>query len=329
MKDIALIGCGYWGRNLARNLSNLGKLAVVCDSNTEIKTAVQRDYPGVGFRDSVDSVLSDEDIKSVVIASPASTHYSIARKALLSGKDVFVEKPLSLRLEEGEELARISEERKRILMVGHVLRYHPAVTKLKDMIDGGELGKVQYIYSNRLNIGKLRTEENILWSFAPHDISVMLDLVGEEPVKVSSFGGCYLNSGIYDTTLTTLEFPGNTKGHIFVSWLHPYKEQRLVVVGSGKMAVFNDCIEEKLVVYPHTIKWKDGRIPVAHRAPHEVIPVGGEEPLRAELEHFMECSETGRTPRTDAREGIRVLRVLQKAGETLKRGRHEDSIICI
>ncbi len=209
-------------------------------------------------------------------------------------------------------------------MVGHILRYHPAVIKLKEIISSGTLGKIQYIYSNRLNIGKLRTEENILWSFAPHDISVILMLLDEEPIKVSAFGGDYLNKGIYDITLTTLEFPNNIKAHIFVSWLHPYKEQKLIVVGSKAMAVFDDVSKEKLFLYPHKIEWKEGKIPVAHKAQYEVIPFEDGEPLKLELIHFTECINNRQTPLTDGYEGLRVLKILELAEKSLRGSSGEE-----
>ena len=205
-------------------------------------------------------------------------------------------------------------------MVGHILQYHPAVMKLKEMLSSGELGKVQYIYSNRLNIGKLRTEENILWSFAPHDISVILMLLEEEPIKVSAIGGDYLNKGICDTTLSTLEFRNGVKGHIFVSWLHPYKEQKLIVVGSKAMVVFDDVSKEKLFLYPHKIEWKDGKIPLAQKAEYQIIPVESGEPLNLELSHFVECVRDGRKPLSDGQEGLKVLKVLQAAQKSLKLG---------
>jgi acetyltransferase-like isoleucine patch superfamily enzyme len=201
-------------------------------------------------------------------------------------------------------------------MVGHILHYHPAVIKLKELIDSGELGKIQYLYSNRLNIGKIRAEENILWSFAPHDISVILMLLGEMPESVYATGGTYLQKEIPDTTLTNLNFASGVKAHIFVSWLHPFKEQKLVVVGDRKMAVLDDVSEEKLVLYPHQIQWVK-RIPVAAKAQAEVVAVDMEEPLKAECQHFLECISKGRTPRTDGREGLRVLQILQASQESL------------
>ena len=198
-------------------------------------------------------------------------------------------------------------------MVGHILQYHPAVIKLKELISNGDLGKIRYIYSNRLNMGKPRTEESILWSFAPHDISVILSLINEEPVKIISSGGDYLNQGVNDVTLTSLEFRNEVKGHIFVSWLHPYKEQKLIVVGSKAMAVFDDTSKEKLFFYPHKIEWKEGKIPIAQKADFQVIPIEGGEPLLLELQHFIDCIQSRRIPKTDGREGLRVLKVLASA----------------
>ena len=201
-------------------------------------------------------------------------------------------------------------------MVGHILQYHPAVTKLKELVDAGELGKIQYLYSNRLNIGKIRAEENILWSFAPHDISVILMLLGERPETVYASGGSYLQHQIPDTTLTTLDFPSGVKAHIFVSWLHPFKEQKLVVVGDKKMAVFDDVSQEKLLLYPHKIEWLH-RIPVAAKAESEIVEIEMDEPLRAECRHFLQCVAEGTTPTTDGREGLSVLQVLEASQESL------------
>ena len=316
-KNIALIGAGYWGKNLLRNLHELGVLHTVCEVNDEIVKLRKKDFPEVRYIKSFTEVLADSNISGVVIATPAATHYTKAKEALLSGKDVYVEKPLSLKVEEGEELVQIAKEKNRILMVGHILQYHPAVLKLKELIDRGELGRIQYIYSNRLNIGKLRTEENILWSFAPHDISIMLMLTGEEPVKISAFGESYLTKGIYDVTLSTFEFPNNIKGHIFVSWLHPFKEQKLVVVGSEKMAVFDDVSKEKLFLYPHKIEWEQGKIPVAQKADYIPIEFEVKEPLKEELKHFIECIDKRRNPRTDGEEGLRVLKILSRCEQCL------------
>ncbi len=312
-KFIAHIGLGDWGKNILRNLNELGVLHTAYDSNESIVTERKEQSPDINFANSIEEILKNPDITAVAISSPAATHYEFAKKSLLAGKDVFVEKPLALTVKEGHEILDIAEKEKKILMVGHILLYHPAVLKLKELINSGELGKIQYIYSNRLNIGKLRTEENILWSFAPHDISVILMLLGEEPVRVSAVGGDYLNKGIFDTTLTTLEFNNGVKGHVFVSWLHPFKEQKLIVVGSKAMIVFDDVSKEKLFLYPHTIGWKEGKIPVAQKADYQVVPVETGEPLKIELSHFVECVMKRERPLTDGSEGLRVLKILESS----------------
>lgn len=318
-KIIGLIGLGYWGKNILRNLHELEILHTACDSNLSILSERKKEFSDINWTSNFEDVFKDKDIKAVVISTSANTHYEHTKKALLAGKDVFVEKPLALTVREGEEIVELAKKENKILMVGHILYYHPAVIKLKELISSGELGKIQYIYSNRLNIGKLRTEENILWSFAPHDISVILMLIGEEPIKISAFGGDYLNKGIYDTTLTTLEFQNNVKSHIFVSWLHPYKEQKLIVVGDKAMAVFDDVSKEKLFLYPHKIEWKDGKIPVAQKADYQVIPISKGEPLKLELEHFVECVKERKIPKTDGVEGLKVLKILSIADATLSK----------
>lgn len=320
MKNIGLAGLGYWGKNILRNLHELGVLHSACDADENTNAAHKKNYPDVSFTTKFTDLLEDKELRAIAIAAPAVAHYDMVKKALYAGKDVYVEKPLSLTVRESQELVDLAEKQDRVLMVGHILQYHPAVLKLKEMIDAGELGKMEYIYSNRLSIGKLRTEENILWSFAPHDISVILMLLGEEPVSVNSFGGAYLTKDLYDTTMTTLEFKNGVKGHIFVSWLHPFKEQKLVVIGSKAMAVFDDVSKEKLFLYPHTIDWKEGKIPIAQKTDFQVIPVDKAEPLKAELEHFIDCISTRKTPRTDGREGLKVLKVLDMAEQALAGG---------
>ena len=314
--SIAVIGSGYWGENLVRNFHQLGVLKLICDKNEKIVNQFKKQYPDVETCLDLEDVFCHEDIKAVVVATPAESHFAVVQKALSAGRHVFVEKPLALTETEGQQLVKLAEQNELILMVGHILQYHPAVIKLKDLIYSGELGKIQYLYSNRLNIGKIRNEENILWSFAPHDISVILMLLGEMPEAVYSTGGSYLQRQIPDTTLTTMDFPSGVKAHIFVSWLHPYKEQKLVVVGDKKMAVFDDVSEEKLLLYPHKIDWLD-RIPVASKKEAEVVPVTMEEPLKAECRHFLECLENKQQPRTDGQEGLRVLKILQASQASL------------
>ena len=314
--SIAVIGSGYWGKNLVRNFYRLGVLKLICDKNESILNQFKKEYTDVETCLNLENVFDHDDVNAVVVATPAESHFEVARKALLAGKHVFVEKPLSLNETKGQDLVKLAERNELILMVGHILQYHPAVIKLKELINTGELGKIQYLYSNRLNIGKIRNEENILWSFAPHDISVILMLLGEMPESVYATGGSYLQRKIPDTTLTTMDFPSGVKAHIFVSWLHPYKEQKLVVVGDKKMAVFDDVSQDKLVLYPHRIDWL-GRIPVASKEAAEVVSVLREEPLKLECQHFLECIKNDQQPRTDGKEGLRVLKILHASQKSL------------
>ena len=310
--SVACIGAGYWGRNLIRNFHALGVLRRICESDAAVALQLGKDYPGVPVSATIDPILADPAIAAVVIATPAETHGRIVRQALAAGKDVFVEKPLCLSLEEGLALKKLAEGKGRILMVGHLLWYHPAILALKKLVDEGALGKIRYLYSHRLNLGKIRKEENILWSFAPHVLSVILGLLGEMPVEVRTQGGNYLNQDIADVTVSVLSFPSGVKAHVFVSWLHPFKEQKLVVVGDRQMAVFDDLEEkDKLVLYPHVVEWKDGapRVDKKNAVP---VPVEMQEPLRLECRHFLDCVLTRSRPRTDADEGLRVLEVLSK-----------------
>jgi len=318
-KFIGLAGTGYWGRNILRNLYEMGVLHTVCDSNPSVLEEFRKNFPDVSYTNSFEDMLNNPEIKGIALATPAVTHFELAEKAILAGKDVFVEKPLAMTFKEGSILTEMAGINKRILMVGHILQYHPAVLKLKEMISSGMLGSIYYIYSNRLNIGKLRTEENVLWSFAPHDISVAILMAGSEPVAVTAKGGDYLNRGIQDFVLVSLEFPGQVKGHIFVSWLNPFKEQKLVITGSEAMAVFDDTSREKLFFYPHKVEFKEGRAPVAKKADFQVIPVENGEPLRRELEHFIDCIRERKVPLTDGSEGLRVLKVLECAQKALRK----------
>ena len=314
---VAILGCGYWGKNLIRNFHELGALAAICDTSAEALKPFRELYPRCQFSTSVDQVLQDEQYQAVVIATPAETHARLVEQALTNGKDVFVEKPLSLLTSEGKSLVDLARAKKKILMVGHLLWYHPAVLELKELIDRGELGRIQYIYSNRLNLGKIRHEENILWSFAPHDISVILGLVGEMPSSIIAQGGNYLREQIADVTMSALAFPSGVKAHVFVSWLHPFKEQKLVVVGDRQMAVFDDTeLENKLILYPHSIEWKRHQ-PVPNKGEAKPVAIPRTEPLREECAHFLDCLRTRENPRTDGAEALRVLEVLEKCQKAL------------
>ncbi|MBG0777076.1 MAG: Gfo/Idh/MocA family oxidoreductase [Desulfovibrionaceae bacterium] len=319
---VALIGAGYWGKNLVRNFHALGALELICDRDESTLEKFRTDYPGVRTCAAFGDVLADDAVDGVVIAAPAEAHFSLAREALLAGKDVLVEKPLALERAQGEELVRIAKKDGRVLMVGHLLQYHPVFVRLKELVREGELGRIDYIYSHRLNLGKIRREENILWSFAPHDISMILALAGEEPDSVQATGGCFLHSRIADVTTTHLKFPSGMGAHIFVSWLHPFKEQKLVVVGEKKMAVFDDTLPwaDKLLIYPHSIRWENN-MPVPVKGAAERVDVVQDEPLKLECQHFLDRVADRAAPLTDGEEGVRVLGVLNRSQRSLDGGR--------
>jgi UDP-2-acetamido-3-amino-2,3-dideoxy-glucuronate N-acetyltransferase len=317
-RNIAVVGCGYWGKNLVRNFAELGVLHTICDSDPKVLRSLKSSYPGINIETELLRVLENDGIKGVVIATPAVLHYSMAKEAIVAGKDVFVEKPLALEIEQGQELIALAEKHKKILLVGHLLEYHPAVGRLKELVDGGELGRIEYIYSNRLNLGKFRTEENILWSFAPHDISIILLLLGEMPREISAHGGYYLNRNLADVTLTTLGFNNGIRAHIFVSWLHPYKEQKLVVVGDKKMALFDDTNpKDKLLFYSHEIEWIGGK-PVPRQKQSEPVEIPSDEPLRIECQDFIDCIQSRKRPKVDGHKGLKVLRVLSYCQRSLE-----------
>lgn len=313
---VAVVGCGYWGKNLVRNFAELGALAAVCDANAKLAKDASDQY-GVPVMD-FDAVLKS-NIDGVVISAPAAQHFTLAQKALKAGKHAFVEKPLSLKVEEARVLVALAAEKGLTLMVGHLLQYHPAFLELKQLVGKGQLGRLQYIYSNRLNLGKFRNEENILWSFAPHDISMILALAGELPESVYATGACHLNPNIQDVTTTHMMFKNGVQAHIFVSWLHPYKEQKLVVVGDRGMAVFDDSLAwgEKLRIYPHQVTWVDGQ-PQPSKADVINVPLEVAEPLKLECDHFLVAVKQGSKPRTDGEEGLRVLQVLDAAQQSLQ-----------
>ena len=315
---VAIVGSGYWGKNLVRIYHEIGSLKLICDKDESAILRLKNKYPKLDYAVAFSDVLSRDDIQVVVISTPAAMHYAMTKEALLAEKHVYVEKPLVFNVEEAVELINIAKQKKCVLMVGHLMQYHPAFTQLKSLIKNGELGRINYIYSNRLNLGKIRREENILWSFAPHDISMILSLAGEMPESVSATGGNYLQKEIADVTTTHLEFPSGLKSHIFVSWLHPFKEQKLIVVGDKKMAVFDDTKpwSDKLLVYPHLIEWQDN-LPVPKKAEPERFNILESEPLKLECEHFLHCIGKGYEPITSGEEGLRVLIILDACQKSL------------
>jgi UDP-2-acetamido-3-amino-2,3-dideoxy-glucuronate N-acetyltransferase len=316
VSGVAVVGCGRWGRNLVRNFHTLGALRSVVDRDPAVAAAVSAEY-GVPHVD-LETALGDASVDGVVVAVPAVDHVQVAGEVLAAGKHALVEKPLALHADEADALCAAAERAGRVLMVGHVLQYHPAFVALDRLVRRGALGVLRYVYSNRLNLGRIRRDESTLWSFAPHDVSMILALVGSEPVSVHAVGGSYVQPGVADVTTTHLAFPGGQRAHVFVSWLHPVKEHKLVVIGDEAMAVFDDGRpwESKLRLFRHGVTWRDG-VPEAVRAEAEPVAIEPAEPLAMECQHFLDCVATGAAPRTDGREGLRVLRVLEAAERSL------------
>lgn len=316
---LAHIGCGYWGRNLARNFAELGVLAAVSDDNTAASARFAEDFSSLAR--PFEEIIGDPSIDAVSIATPAPTHAALARAAIEAGKHVFVEKPLALSVDEALPVIEAADRAGRVLMVGHLLRYHPHFLALRDVVRSGRLGTLRYIHSNRIGFGKVRVHENILWSFAPHDLSMIIELVGEEPVAISAHGAAILTPGVADNAICHFKFSSGISGHVQVSWLHPFKEHRLVVVGEDGMAVFEDSHPEhakRLAIYPHRVS-EEGGIPVAVKGDVEYTAVPQGEPLKRECQHFLGCIAKGTRPVTDGREGLRVLRALERAEASLAR----------
>lgn len=319
-RNLALIGAGYWGKNLARNFQELGALHTICDASEATLQKFAEMYEGLQTATNVADVFANDAINRVAIAAPAEMHYGLAKAALEAGKDVYVEKPLCLDLDEAFELQELAQAKGRVLMVGHLLQYHACIEKIQALVAQGELGRLHYISSNRLNLGKIRKEENALWSFAPHDLSVILSLVGNElPQQVRCVGGSYLTAGVADTTLMSMGFDSGIRAHVYVSWLNPFKEQKLTVVGSHGMLVFDDTLPwgEKLRLYRQHLTWADGQVPTPNKREGECVDPEQQEPLRRECQHFLDSSDQGKLPKTDGAEGIRVLQLLQAAQASL------------
>jgi len=319
---IAVLGCGSWGANHLRVWHDIGCLRMACDVDQSRLETVRARYPGVETSTDSGDALACSDVRAVVIAAPSPTHARLALGALEAGKDVLVEKPMALALADGKHLVEVARRLKRVLMVGHVMEYHPAIRKLHALVGDGALGRLQYLYSNRLNIGRIRADEDVMWSFAPHDIAIVLRLLGTMPEEVACQGGVYLNHGNADVTLTSMRFPSGARAHIFVSWLHPFKEHRVVVVGDRQMAVFEDTGEwpGRLILYPHRVDVVDGHYRVAQTAAGEHVHLTGMEPLRAECEHFLHCILTRSEPISGGASGLDVLRILERSQDSLRSG---------
>jgi predicted dehydrogenase len=320
---VGVVGLGYWGPNLARNFAAIDgcELAWLCDESEQVRTRLAGAFPGVRATGAIEQLLSDPTLDAVVLATPVPTHAELATRVLESGKHCFVEKPLATTMTDAQRAVDAAAASGRILMVGHLLEYHPAVTRLKQMLDEGELGSLYYVYGNRVNLGKLRAEENALWSLGAHDVSVVLHLVGEEPVECSAHGESYVRGGVQDVVFCYLRFPSGQVAHLHLSWLDPHKERRITVVGSKRMATFDDMrTEGKLTVYDKGFdedanSWGE----YITRAGESFAPrLANAEPLRLECEHFIECIREGASPRSDGHSGLRVVRVLEALQRSLE-----------
>jgi predicted dehydrogenase len=307
---IAQVGLGAWGKNLARNFSALAELAVLCDVDEERRTEAAAAYPAARTTSSFDDVLADDSVEAIVVATPVPTHFDLARRTLEAGKHVFVEKPPAMRGAEMEELCDLAEERERVLMPGHLLLYHPGVQKLKEIVDSGELGEVLYVYGNRQNLGTFRTNENALWSLGVHDLSVLLHLLGEEPVEVRAHGNAFLNSGVEDVVFCYLRFPSGKMAHMHLSWLDPHKIRRITVVGNDRMAVFDDMERERKITVYDNWRTRTGDV----YSPN----VDSTEPLRLECRHFLRLVAGEGDPYKAARDAVPVVRVLDQLQAALE-----------
>jgi predicted dehydrogenase len=322
---VGIAGLGYWGSNIARNLEALPgcELAWCCDTDAERRERARFAHPRARHTDDLAELLADDAVDAVAVATPVPTHASLAELVLASGRHCFVEKPLARDVASAERLAALAGEHDRVLLVGHLLAYHPALIALRELCDAGELGQIRYVYSQRLNLGKLRADENALWSLGAHDVSAILSLAGELPIEVSARGQSYVRDGIEDVVFAHLGFAGALSAHVHVSWLDPRKERRLTVVGSRRMATFDDMEAERtLTVFdkgfdPDAVAAGDY---VARSGEQRSPAISRREPLRIELEHFLACVRDGAAPRTGGREGVRVVQVLDGLQRSLDAG---------
>lgn len=321
MMRVAAVGTGYWGPNLARNLQELGALEVVCDLVAERAAELAGRF-GVRSESSYEAVLADPGIGAVVLATPVATHHALAVRALEAGKHVFVEKPLAWQATEAEDLCRRADASRKVLMVGHLLEYHPAFVALRDRVFAGDLGQIRHIRCTRFNLGKLRAEENVLWSFAPHDLSLIMRLSGAEPSRVQAVGHRLLGTEREDTVYADLAFEGGLTAHVQVSWLEPVKQHQFVVVGDRKMAVFNDILEEgKLRLYDRGFDAAAGGAGFSLRdRGEEIVELPPVEPMKAELQDFLAACESGGQPLADGWSGLRVVRTLERISAAIAAG---------
>ena len=324
--SVGVVGLGYWGPNLARNFAALpdARLAWLCDGRADVRERFAPTFPEARRTSAIDDLLADPELDAVVLATPVPTHAELSVRVLEAGKHCFVEKPIAQSVADAERAVAAAHRSGRVLMVGHLLQYHPGVKRLKALVDEGHLGDVRYIYGNRLNLGKLRADENALWSLGAHDVSVLLHLAGEEPSHLSAHGECYMNPGVEDVVFAFMRFPSGISAHLHLSWLDPHKERRFTVVGTGRMATFDDmAIEGKLTVYDKGFDEKvDTYGEYITRSGDIWSPVlPNAEPLRLECQHFLECVAAERQPLSDGKSGLRVVRVLEGLQDELEASR--------
>jgi predicted dehydrogenase len=320
---IGQVGLGHWGKNLVRNFDDLAELAWLCDSSSDRLAEFGRRYPGARTTADFDEMLADDSLQAVVIATPVPTHYPLAKKALEAGKHVFVEKPPAMRTSEMEELVALAEGRGLVLMPGHLLLYHPAVHKLKELVDSGELGDVLCVYGNRQNLGVIRKDENALWSLGVHDLSVILYLVGEAPSAAVAHGNAFLNEGVEDVVFCYLRFPSGKIAHMHLSWLDPHKMRKLTVVGRDKMAVFDDMeLERKITVYDKAPEEPSSTYGEWRTRTGDIFSpkIPNDEPLKLECRHFLSLVENGGSDGREMRDGLEVVRALELLTESLRGG---------
>jgi predicted dehydrogenase len=331
MKNIAIAGCGYWGKNLVRNFHRIGALGAVCDSNPDALKKTSALYPDINAFDSFDRLLADNSTEAIVIATPASSHYTLVKKALERGRDVLVEKPFTTSFKEASELAELADKKKLILMVGFTFLYNPAVRKVKEIIDSEELGDIYYIYSRRLNLGIIRKDINVWWNLAPHDISIILYWLSRKACAVSGSGFSFIQKGIEDVVFGNIRFDSGAGAQIHVSWLDPNKTREMVIIGSKKMVIYDDVsADRKVTIYDKGIdKFEDfqtfGQFQLIHRAGDVNIPkIDFREPLEIEAQHFVECIKTKQEALTSARRALPTVKILESVQESIKQGKWID-----
>ncbi|MFA5778942.1 MAG: Gfo/Idh/MocA family oxidoreductase [Elusimicrobiota bacterium] len=328
MKNIAVIGCGYWGKNLVRNFHKIGVLHIICDTDEKLLAKLKKNYPDVHCEKTFDNILTDSNISGIVISTPASSHYELVKKSLENGKNVFVEKPFTTSLEEAEELTELAQKKKLILMVGFTFLYNSAVIKVKELIDSGELGDIYYIYSQRLNLGIVRRDVNVWWNLAPHDVSIINYWLNQKAKSVNGIGVSFIQKGIDDFVSANIKFENGTAAVIHVSWLDPHKIRQMTVVGSKKMVIYDDVSSDmKVQIYDKGIDRFDdfqtfGQFQLIHRAGDIFIPkIDFKEPLEIEAAHFVECIKEGKEPLTSARKSLPVVKILEAVQNSIKQGK--------